>query len=340
MKKYIFKIIVFCFLSIQSVFAGEFIDGRIKLIINEKSGRFSLYYMTDIANEEYLPFFVDQDQRTSFLSIMLKNQSYKMGDSSLFKTSLGGTPSSPSLVFESTFLVVTENFSFIKTGSSPLTNGVLITITVTNKGEQPIDAGIRFMLDTFLGEKNPPHFTTDVRQINNELLIDGSFSDQFWVSKNNRLALMGSIEGKNLTRPDLVLFSNWKRLNDTAWKIPYIQGRSFNLLPYSIDDSAVCYFYDPVELTKGSSRVVSFMLSSEDQNSFTLSNPFDISMLIREMEKIDDDFTGSIRNDLVTLRDLIVRLDYCVSGGIEISNEELSAIGLLISRIKSKYSIP
>jgi hypothetical protein len=137
MKKYIILLLVF--LLIHDLFAAEFINGRIRLVLNEKTGRFSLYYMTDIAKEEFIPFFTAQDPRTSFLSVMVNNRTYKMGETSVFKTSIGGTPESPSLIFESSFLVVIENFSFIKTGSSSMTNGVLITITVTNKSERNLD---------------------------------------------------------------------------------------------------------------------------------------------------------------------------------------------------------
>ena len=340
MKKVLFCLAVF--FVVHSVSAAEYIEGRIRLVINEQTGRFSLYYMADMAREEYLPFFLEEDPRTSFLSLMVNNRSYRMGESSVFKTTLKGTPSNPALIFESSSLIVTEEFSFIRTGSSSLTNGVRITITVTNKGERPVDTGVRLLIDTTLGEKKSPHFATDIRQINGEAVIDGSSADAYWTSKNDRLTLMGSVAGQNLTRPDTIHFANWKRLNDTPWKIPYVPERNFNLLPYSIDDSAVCYYFEPVSIPKGGSRTIAIVLSSGDELGFAQSSnvPDELSALIRDSAKLEDGYFNSIRTDLITLRDLAVRLDGYIASGAAVTDEELAAIGLLISRIRSKYGIP
>jgi hypothetical protein len=344
MKKplFFFAALFLLFLRTLPLGAAEYIDGRIRLVINETTGRFSLYFMTDIARERYVPFFMDRDPRTSFLSVMANNRSYRMGESTSFKTILGGTPSNPSLIFESSSLTVTEEFFFIRTGSSPLTNGVRIIITITNKGEKSVDAGVRFLIDTNLGEDGTPHFITNQRQINAEALIEKNSGDTYWISRNGQLSLMGSVEGQNITRPDTIHFANWKRLNDTPWKTSFVNGRNFNLLPYSIGDSAVCYYYEPSVIARGESRVISILLSSEDENGFALSSnlPDDLSRLIQDSGKLEGDLSESMRTDLITLRDLVAKLDRHASTGEYISDEELSAIELLISKIKSKYGIP
>ena len=343
MKKYISLLLVF--LCVNSAFAAEFINGRVRLVLNENTGRFSLYYMTDIAKEEFLPFFTDQDPRTSFLSLWVNNRPFKMGETAAFKTSIGGTPASPSLIFESSSLVVVMNFTFIRTGSSSMTNGVLITITVNNKSEQNLDVGLRFLIDTNLGEKNNSHFFTNLRSIDNETQIDRSSSDLYWVSKNNKLGLQGSITGQN--RPDYIHFANWKRLNDAPWKMGYQAERNFNLLPYSIDDSAVCYYYESVPLAKGNSRTCSLTLSSEDENILASADTPDQKPAAAETTKRDDEtakrddeLASSLKADIAALRELVARLDSSIVFGVFISDEELTAISLLISRIKLKYSIP
>jgi hypothetical protein len=341
MKKFLLLLAVTAICSFRSE-AAEYIDGRIRLVINENTGRFSLYFMTDIAREQYDPFFTDQDPRTSFLALLVNNRNYRMGESAAFKITLGGTPLSPALIFESSFLTVTEDFSFIKTGSSSLTNGIQITITITNKGERPITAGLRFLLDTTLGEDTSPHFLTDQRQIHTEALIETGASDTYWVSKNSRLGLMGSIGGQNITKPDFIHFANWKRLNDVPWKLAFVSGRNFNLLPYSIRDSAVCYYYEPSVINRGESRFISIALASEDENGFALNSnvPDELSNLIRETPKIEGDISQSMRTDLIVLRDLVAKLDDYISSGAMVPDDELAALGLLISKIKEKYGIP
>jgi hypothetical protein len=273
---------------------------------------------------------------------MVNDRTYRMGDTSFFRTRLGGTPSNPSLIFESSVLTVTQDFSFIRTASSSLTNGVKITITLTNRGEQPVNAGIRFLIDTSLGERNPPHFNTNLRQINAEAVIERSSADQYWISKNTKLALMGSVDGANITRPDLIHFANWKRLNDTSWKIPFVAERNFNLLPFSVNDSAVCYYYEPVMIPRGGSRVITLVLSGEDTAGFArVNNAQDnLSALIRDSARPGENTVDSMRADLIILRDLAARLDSLIAYGAAVPDDELAAIGLLISRIRSKYGIP
>ncbi|MDR2181337.1 MAG: hypothetical protein LBN92_01505, partial [Treponema sp.] len=247
---------VFLFALSGFLAAAEYVDGRIRLVINEQTGRFSLYFMTDIAREQYEPFFSSEDPRTSFLALMADDRVYRMGESSAFRTRLAGDPSGPALIFESPFLTVTETFTFIRTASSSLTNGVRITVSIANRGERQLRAGIRFVLDTSLGEASANHFSTEQRQIASETRLDSHAADTYWISKNDRLALMGGIQGDDITRPDEIIFGNWKRLNDTPWKYGYAAGRNFNLLPYSIGDSAVCYYFEPAAIQPGETRLL------------------------------------------------------------------------------------
>jgi hypothetical protein len=338
------------FLIAASAGAAEFVEGRIRLILNENTGRFSLYYMADIAREEYVPFFTDRDPRTSFLAIQVNDRNYRLGDSSAFKTSLGGPGTNPSLVFESPALRITEEFNFVKTSGSYLTNGVKITITITNKGRQQIQAGARFLIDTNLGEEGL-HFSTDKQEIRSEAQIGAGSEDAFWVSGNDRFGLMGSVSGEGITRPDLIHFANWKRLNDASWKIPFYQGRNFNLLPYSIGDSAVCYYYEPLAVGAGSARTITLILASKDENGFSgnlAEEPDQISRLI-EISKAPDSGTArspakndtdeTMQADLVILRDLTSRLDEYIESDVSVSEEELAAIELVISRLKAKYGL-
>jgi hypothetical protein len=303
--------------------------------------------MTDIAREKYNSFLVDQDPRTSFLALMADDRTYRLGETSAFKTKLGGTPSNPALIFESAFLTLTEEFSFVRTAGSSLTNGVRITVTIQNRSERSMQIGARVLIDTNLGEGEAAHFITDRRQINAESVIDNASGDLYWISRGSQLGLMGSFTGQNLTRPDLIHFANWKRLNDAPWKAAYVGGRNFNFLPYSIGDSAVCYYYDPFPVDKGSSRIIAFVLASEDENGFNLTSniPDDISRLVQESSRPDtpvekDKIAEMMSMDLITIRDLIAKIDEYVSAGASINDDELAALELVVSRLKTKYNQP
>jgi hypothetical protein len=199
-------------------------------------------------------------------------------------------------------------------------------------------AGARFLIDTMLGENENIHFTSDKRQIGSEILIDTSSDDSYWVSGNKQLALMGNLATSGSTRPSFVHFANWKRLNDARWDLCPERGRDFNFLPYSIGDSAVCYYYEPEIIPAGKDRVITIMLAAKDERGFlvrdTPSPVFNIPSTAwkEEMRQL-------MHADLYTLQELIIRLEEHNVSRI-LTDDELLRIRLLISEIKKKYNLP
>jgi hypothetical protein len=328
--------------------AADFSDGRIRLTLHEGSGRFTFSYMNDLSQEKYEPFFVDQDPRTSFFSVMVNDKIYRLGESSAFRARTEESFSNPSFVFESTFLMVSEEFAFIKTAGSSLSNGIKITVTLENRSPRQVDLGLRFLIDTSLGEgsRGDPPFLTDKRAIPSETLVEGGDSDQWWISRNDRLGLMGSISAGVDKKPDLLHFANWKRLNDVPWKTGYSPGRNFNYLPYSIGDSAVCYYYEPQPVSRGERLTFTILLAAEDEKGFVsypAGSPNDLSRFLRETVPLSagaPPSADSRQSDLILLRELIDRIDLFIAGEIVLSEEELAAMELAISRIKARYGLP
>ncbi|MDR2370874.1 MAG: hypothetical protein LBD71_05295 [Treponema sp.] len=357
---------VFFFGCILAVFrpgqisGAEYVSGRIKLVLHETTGRFSLYYLSDFASEKYEPFFVDEDPRTSFITVMVNNMTYKLGDSAAFRFRAGGTETNPALIFESSFLSVREEFSFIKTKNSTQTNGVAITIKAVNLGPHEASVGFRFLLDTSLGEggaRTP--FITGRQSVVSETVIEKAAGEKWWISRNERISLMGSIsEGVEKT-PELVHFANWKRLNEVPWKINYTSGRNFNYLPYSIGDSAVSYYFDPGVVSRGQERSCSLLLAAEDPAGFTAwrngsGGPAVVD--IPDSSNASDprgaaDFSGALpaeasaqadarEQDLALLREFIARVDAGLAGTLFVSDDEMDSMEARIARIRIRYGLP
>jgi hypothetical protein len=306
--------------------AAEYSEGSVKLALIEGSGRFSLYASSAGSGTGYEPLFTDQDPRTSFLSVMVNDRSYKLGDTSTFKIRLGTDPDRPSLIFESPFLLVTEEFTFIKTEGSQDINGISLTITLENRGD-PLTLGAKLLLDTSLGEGGgQPPFAVPGRSIASETLIEKGSREDWWFSGSSGLFLMGSISNSAGDGPDSVHFANWKRLNDVPWKAPYAAGRNFNAPPYSVGDSAVCYYFEP-RLLAGKERR-SFTVTLAAWRGLTLppvtaNNPLGTT----EDER---------QQDLVLIRRLIARIDdYLTAGGA--SEEELVSMEQTLRRLMNKY---
>ncbi|GMO53390.1 MAG: hypothetical protein Ta2G_11370 [Termitinemataceae bacterium] len=380
-KNIVFFVILFLFCTVSLSALLDFADGRIKVTIDEKLGRFSLYYMTDVDKKTYEPLFWVKDKRTSFLSVAVDNREYTLGETGTFKTMVRGTDKRPSLSYESPFLSITEEFSFIRSASSGVSNGVRIDITVENWGEDKKSVGVRMLLDTFLGEKTNPNFRTDVRSVNSELIIDKSTTDQYWVSRNKDYGIMGSIFVPGVDSPDFLHFANWKRLKDARFEAEYISSRNFSVLPFSGKDSAVCYYMNLKPMKQWEKRTMTILLAAEDQYGFdipkmspgTVVEYYNLGPNAPEKQIITNSPTvpvitqqqqqqqqaaapaiiapvepsrkrpttvlppGSMRLDLMTLRELIYKVDSYVYSGNKISEAELKAMESAITVLKARY---
>ncbi|MDR0655517.1 MAG: hypothetical protein LBG22_04315 [Treponema sp.] len=327
---------LFLFLSALSLEAVDFSEGLIRLSLHEEEGYFSLYYLSDPARSLYEPLFSAKDPRTTFLALRVNNKVYRLGESSAFRFRVEAGRN-PSLIFESSFLRVIEEFSFIRTAGSSGTNGVKVSITVENLNGKQAFVGARLLIDTMLGEgKGGTPFVTVKGKMNGETAYEANSTEHWWLSGNgNNLSLMGSIsEGVN-TPAQSIIFSNWKRLNDASWKINYSPGRNFHYIPFSIGDSAVCYYFDQKLLDKGETQTWELLLASGDEQGFAA-----VSADLRETGTFPDNTPdrSSMQADLETLRELLRKLDEYMSPLSGVSDEEISALELSISRLRDRYN--
>jgi hypothetical protein len=373
MKRIIFPVLMFLGL-VLALEAADFVDGNIKLTLNDRTGRFALFYMNDAEKGKYQSLLWNRDAKTSYLAIQLGTRTYKLGDTNYFKTAIRGSQSNPSLVFESPKLSVVMDFSFIKTPNATATNGIRIDIRMQNWGESDINAGMKLVLDTHFGEKNSPQFKTNLRYIDSETIVNRTVSDQWWLTKDKNGSLMGSIFVDGTYYPDTLHFANWKRLSDARWKTTYVVGRNFNALPFSVKDDAVAYFLETTTLARWDQRTMTVMLATEDEAGFTvpaIANTYDpasgtapvdpLAPMPGGMTAVPGAMPniiiqnaapaatapaqkpgailpiGSLRVDLLTLRELIYKIDEYIYFGTGLTEEELRGMEMLITRLRSRY---
>jgi hypothetical protein len=353
-------------------FGAEYEDGFIRLVLNPVLGRFSLYYLSDPAQRKYEALFMDQDPRTSVLTLSLDSKTYRLGESGEFNIREGGTARQPALIFESATLAVTQEFSFIRTGGSQAANGIKISYHIENKGRRRVQAGLRLLLDTKLGESGMTPFITDNRMIQEEIVFEAASGlDGYWISGTTEgPALMGSLATAVDRVPDSVHIANWKRLNDVPWALEFVQGRKFNNPPYSIRDSAVAYYYEPVRINAGEGASFYLLLAARDTKGFVAFSPSEglpVSLveeepfapppvetvvlpvaptplpaitpaLVPEISPPPNVNPAIIRSDYNALQDIIDRVeDYLDFGGTAMSDDEISSIEQDLARIRSRY---
>ena len=323
-------------------------EGRIKITLHEDSGSFSAYFLEDINSGKYTPFLFDKDPETSFLSIMVDNKTYKMGNSSVFSKDLFLTPTGGKIVWESTALKVTEEFSFVKSQKSSLSDGFKITINIENISEHNNLIGLIYLLDTYLGEDQNEHFNLDSgSSISSEDSYLSNFPN-YWVSpisESSFSGLQGMIRGPGITVPNKIIFANWKRLQDNLWNYQVKKTRNFNLIPYSINDSAVSVIYDPIKVQSNSSREVVIVMGAYSNSSFkgtSLLEDSGIDAIFNNTINANADPQNtetSIKSDLIATTDLLKKIDSFLLFPDKVTVGEIDLIVQILETLKQRKNI-
>ncbi len=240
-------------------------DGRVRLTLIEGMGRFSISCQTAGSSGVYVPLLAAQDPRTTFLSIVFGNRIYRMGESSEFGEKAEKVPGGARFVWKSSFLQVTETFTFVPSQDSRASTGVRIDLALKNLSDRDTAAGARYLFDTYLGETSSVHFRTPaLTQMTHELTLTPADKTAWWLSPiagdPNEFGLQVMLTGTGITVPDRVVFANWKRLSDASWAYETSPARDFSLLPYSANDSAVAQYYEPRTIPRSGETTITLAL--------------------------------------------------------------------------------
>src|SRR6056297_92614 len=345
------------FILLPALVSGLTLEqGRIKLILHEDNGRFSIYYLKDIEKEEYVSLLFERDPRTSSTGILQNNRVHTLGSSNTFSQKVRKTSEGAQFIWSSSKLEIQQTFSFVKSSPNSLVDGVRIDTTVANSSESTQSVGIHHLFDTYLGEKQDAQFiTSDDQQLEGET----GFSLQpprYWISPvgSTDEGTAGSFEGfismlkgSGITLPDKVVFSNWTLLSENLWNLQVQSNRNFNLLPYSINDSAVCQFYDPIKIAPGAQRTVTAVIGAFTGSPISAGS----TAAAKESEEGGTDFdemlsstrTGDdkalhemVNEDLVAVNDIISQINSLLSFPEDITDEKIEVIEKSLHNLSTK----
>ncbi|MGA2977490.1 MAG: hypothetical protein ABSF77_19465 [Spirochaetia bacterium] len=323
-------------------------DGRIRLTLQEGIGRFSLSCQTKGNTGVFVPLLAAQDPRTSMLSIVVGNRIYRMGESSDFSEKAERTSTGGRFIWKSSFLQVTESFSFIASNDSSVTNGIRIDLSLKNLSEQDITVGVRYLFDTYLGESSFVHFRTDtLSQVTHELTLTSSQKVAYWISPlagdSEDFGLQVMTSGAGITVPDRIVLANWKRLSDSSWSYETSSARNFSLLPYSINDSAACQYYDPRSIPRTGEATITLAMGVYSKGGFSaaLAGAQDFSAGVQQSlaaAKNAPDKSQAVRTDLATVDRLMAEIDKSLSSAETMSDEELAVVESALKDLESRAS--
>jgi len=344
--------------------ALEIKDGLMKVVLHESSGRYTVYYLVDPAKSRYEPLVFDRDPRTSSLNVYIDGRLYRMGESSDFKAGSRKNGSGADFVFKSPACTVTENFTFMKSKGSEVSDGVRVSVTVENSSDRDLSVGARAIVDSHLGESLGGHFSTNLRpRIAAETRIDASTKDEWLLSApagEGKPGLLVPMPASGLTRADSVILANWSRRNSSAWDFELSPSRNFTLQPYSINDSAIALEWRVEKLRPATARSFSYIVAgSTDSGALAFSSkPGSIAPAYDAADGSaprngsaanavetsaplavrDDEKTARAKSDYASLAALLKRIDALISSGQAPTASELAELRSRLKELQAAQS--
>jgi hypothetical protein len=325
--------------------ALEVDQGRLRLQLLEGIGRFGLAYLPDKPGAGYVPLLLADDPRTTVLTVVEGNRTHRMGESAAFTEKVERSAGGAAFVWTSKTLEVTERFQFVASTGSVLADGVRIDVSVRNTSDAARNVGVRYLFDTYLGEASGLHFWTPLAaRIDREQTLVPREGEAYWVSgaAKGSEGLQVMVLGEGITKPDKVVFVNWKRLNEVAWGYETSSSRNFNQLPYSVNDSAAAQFYGPRDLAPGQTVTVTLVVGLYNPKGFAADAAASATEVTQIVEKATvatanvTDPSLALKSDLETLDKLIAEIDRQLASGT-ISEADLPLIEKLLADLQAKY---
>jgi hypothetical protein len=319
--------------------AIELTNGRMKLVLDERNGRFSLYYMTDVSKKSYVALLDDKEARTTYPTVYIDQKAYKLGEAAEFRVSAAKEGSGYLVQYRSSMAVVRQYFDFVASPGSPLADGLSIRFEIENVSDRDLSVGLRYLFDTWLGERENAHFMSSAPVLlANETLLPAGY-DERHVASVGMGASVHFVLGAPASKPDRVIASNWKRLNDSAWSLEVNPARNFTLMPYSINDSALALFYDPASLKRSAVRSVSVLLSAANPGSYAQTQA-------RSASAAPAASTGAapialsgqldIMADLISARSLLASINEALAQGQNPNEDQLARLADLLRRLEER----
>ena len=322
--------------------ALELQRGKLKVVVNDRTGRFVVWGAEDLTKPVWTPLFLADDPTTSKWKLLvvdkvLGEKSLVLGDDPSFTTTVEATDTGAKTTWTSRSLVATLTMDFVLSASSAVADGLKLTLAVVNITESPARLGVRWVIDTNLGEKKE-HFKLSTGEVlKDETKLEGNYPD-WWSSRSSTDDQMGLLVmlGKGVTAPSRVIFANWKRLDDSAIDPGFKQGRDFNLLPYSYNDSAVAQLYDPQDLAPGGTREVIVLLGLVSSQTLAGSRVGSANPLDDLLKKNQNPALGAVDQDLASLETLLVQIDTKLADPSRVTSEDLRLLQAVLDQIDAR----
>ncbi len=255
MRRQCFALLVFCFMPLSLASSLEWADNVSKIIFHEKESVFSFFYQKE---GHLLSLLDNQDEKTSFMSLLLNDREYLLEDNAFFNQYTEEISRGIRVHWNNNGIHVSMEII-----AAPEISGFKVKLMLRNLSKEKLSAGFKYLMDTFDNGKNITFLSRNGETIKRERAWFSPEIPASWGSQPESPGILPlTIIPDKEKKPDMVVFANWKRLSDSGWNFKISEGRSFTLLPYSINDSAMAILFTPREIPPGEVRSISFRISS------------------------------------------------------------------------------
>ncbi len=280
MKKNSILLLIFLVLSTQALsqkksptisLQNEFI--RIETNVeNFDTGRFSIDTIkgdpTREADDNKILIYGYPKPWTSFTTVRINGENYIFGGKTKKRAGISGrfgeVIRSPYIEGNAVItkyklgnIIATQSLSIIQGPASKLSDTVKISYTLENNSGTSSKVGIRMVLDTMLGTNDGAPFRVGERNIISEEKLEVGQIPEHWVVfdnlENPTVIAKGTLKGDDFLPPQKVIFSNWGKVADNLWDIPYVAGQSFQREGEEEFDTAISLYFEEKDLSGGGS---------------------------------------------------------------------------------------
>ncbi len=245
----------------------------IKIFINsgpEETGRFAV----DVAAGD--PLRTDDDEKpliyghpkpwTSYTTIRINGENFVFGRATRRRAGAGlqggELISGPALIDNQLLtqcqygqVLADQVLDIARSPSTGALDTARIIYRFTNQGSEPVEIGVRTLIDTMLGSNDGAPFRIGETEITGDLSMNKNQYPDFWQAFDSlekpSVIAQGSLKGEGITQPDQIIFTNWGKPASKPWDFPLEPGRDFTRLGEDELDSAVVMYWNPRKLVPG-----------------------------------------------------------------------------------------
>ncbi|MCK4798430.1 MAG: hypothetical protein KAT05_13705 [Spirochaetes bacterium] len=350
------KIILFLFFSFllfnlsaqQTRLLGNFI----KLVVSNNDGKFLLYGRNNI-KDDWIPLLFEDFPPTSYFKFFKNQKQIQFGEEGTGRYSEIEIKDDKIYYFwQNTEIKIEIIYYLISSNISKSADTLMLDLNIINLTENLYSIEFFLCIDTCLGESTKNHFILPgnmILQTENEIPSEASLS--YIQTLNNDLNIGANIIfGKNKqVIPNRIFFANWKRVEENIGLYKIIDGRNFDLKPYSVNDSAIFIEYTNEKIYPNKDHIYRFIISMKNDIYIKTKQEESKDKEVKQKDKIDkEDKTyqkdrintenhGKLNLINLTLDDLLELLDKInqkLENGESLTNKDVELTNKILEEIK------